>query len=126
MPNPTFRRKGFTLIELLVVIAIIAVLMAILMPALRRVREQARMIGCCGNLRQWALVMNAYCTQNDGRFFSGVNDFGHWWPYQLEDKLKDWKKNKTWFCRRAWSTPIIRKTPMNMNQKSRVIESVFI
>ena len=32
------------------------------------------------------------------RFISGVNDFGHWWPYQLEEKLKDWKKNKTWFC----------------------------
>ena len=90
--------NGFTLIELLVVIVIIALLMAILMPALRRVREQARMLGCSGNLRQWVLVLNTYCMENDGKFFSGVNDFGHWWPWQLDEDLKDWKKNKIWFC----------------------------
>ncbi|UCF17902.1 MAG: type II secretion system protein [Phycisphaerales bacterium] len=92
------RRRGFTLIELLVVIAIVAILMAILMPALRRVREQARMIGCSANLRQWVLVLNTYCDDNDGKFFSGVNELGHWWPCQLDDDLKNWKKNKIWFC----------------------------
>ena len=92
------RKRGFTLIELLVVIAVIAVLMAILMPALRRVREQAHMVGCSANLRQWVLILNTYCSENDGRFVSGVNDFGHWWPYQLPDHWKDWKRNKTWFC----------------------------
>ncbi len=85
--------RGFTLIELLVVIAIIAVLMAILMPALRRVREQARMVGCCANLRQWVLVLNSYCNDNDGKFFSGVNNLGHWWPCQLSEDLKNWRKN---------------------------------
>ena len=58
-------RKGFTLIELLVVIAIIAVLMGILMPALTRVKEQAREISCRANLRQYGLVQNMYLADND-------------------------------------------------------------
>jgi len=103
------KQHGFTLIELLVVIAIIAVLMGILMPALRRVREQARTVACSANLKQWTLVFETYCTSNDGRFFSGVNSFGHWWPYQLEPKLKDWTVNKTWFCPSA-TKPIIDKS----------------
>ncbi len=44
------QRRGFTLIELLVVISIIAILMAILMPALKRAREQGQRAVCQGNL----------------------------------------------------------------------------
>jgi len=58
-------KKGFTLIELLVVIAIIAILMAILMPALNRVREQARDISCRSNVKQLGLVMYMYFQEND-------------------------------------------------------------
>ncbi len=65
------KRKGFTLIELLVVIAIIALLMGILMPALARVRKQARLTACLARLKQWGLAFNLYCQDNDGYFFSG-------------------------------------------------------
>jgi prepilin-type N-terminal cleavage/methylation domain-containing protein len=65
------KRRGFTLIELLVVIAIIALLMSILMPALNRVRKQARTTACLANLKQWGLIFSLYCQDNDGYFFSG-------------------------------------------------------
>lgn len=60
--------KGFTLIELLVVIAIIALLMAILMPALQRVRKQARAVFCRANLKQWGTTLALYAQDNRGRF----------------------------------------------------------
>jgi prepilin-type N-terminal cleavage/methylation domain-containing protein/prepilin-type processing-associated H-X9-DG protein len=60
--------KGFTLIELLVVIAIIALLMAILMPSLSRVRRQAQSIACQARLRQWGLAFKFYTDDNNGYF----------------------------------------------------------
>lgn len=73
--------KGFTLIELLVVIAIIALLMAILMPALQRVKKQARTVMCQTNLKQWGIIFAMYTDDNNGNFperRGGSDAYGRW------------------------------------------------
>lgn len=59
------KRKGFTLIELLVVISIIALLLAILMPALGKVKEKARSLVCRSNQKQCLLVCAVYASENN-------------------------------------------------------------
>jgi prepilin-type N-terminal cleavage/methylation domain-containing protein len=101
-----FRRKGFTLIELLVVIAIIALLMSILMPALTRVKKQARAVGCQANLRQWNLTFSMYVEENSGRFPSGTTAEGFYWVRNMGPKVMNWKENPIWFCPTA-TKPLI-------------------
>jgi len=78
------KRKAFTLIELLVVIAIIALLMSILMPAMNRVKKQAKKVACQANLRQWALIWKMYCDDNNGYWLSGEGEGdGKWWYVRM-------------------------------------------
>ena len=58
--SPVSRGSAFTLIELLVVIAIVALLMAVLAPAVQRARKQARAVVCRAHLRQWGTPLALY------------------------------------------------------------------
>ena len=70
------REKGFTLIELLVVIAIIAILAALLLPALAGAKEKAVRIQCASNLKQWGLAVTMYAGDNGESFPRNASDDG--------------------------------------------------
>jgi prepilin-type N-terminal cleavage/methylation domain-containing protein len=71
--HSTRKQNGFTLIELLVVIAIIAVLAALLLPALASAKERAHAIRCVSNFRQIGLTCALYAGENDDRLPSALN-----------------------------------------------------
>ena len=76
MKGNSHRIKGFTLIELLVVIAIIAILAALLLPAMSQAKASARRATCLNNLRQISVGMHLYAAENADQFPAGPNITG--------------------------------------------------
>ncbi|MHC4518894.1 MAG: type II secretion system protein [Planctomycetota bacterium] len=98
--------RGFTLIELLVVVSIVTLLMALLFPVLHKARKQARAVACQANLHQWAMILQQYTNEHEGRFFRPVKwDLDSWFRVLRADyaeyealwacpALKKWKESR--------------------------------
>ena len=86
-------KKSFTLVELLVVIAIISILMAMLLPALKKARDMAKQISCINNLKN----LGSACT-----FYS--MDYNSWLPSPIWQNTADW--HTRWF-EWDWSLPAL-------------------
>jgi prepilin-type N-terminal cleavage/methylation domain-containing protein/prepilin-type processing-associated H-X9-DG protein len=100
------RRPGFTLIELLVVISIIAILSAILLPALSRARERAQAMLCLNNTKQLTLGWQLYADDSDGML-----------PYNLVMTANGFRTNLNWVNNvMTWDTRSDNINPANLTE----------
>ncbi len=91
------RLKGFTLIELLVVIAIISLLVSILLPALNRVKDQAKNVVCATNLKGLIVAWTAYASSYDGQLcgadtYTGFAEEGRGYGYEWSWVWAPWNE----------------------------------
>jgi prepilin-type processing-associated H-X9-DG protein/prepilin-type N-terminal cleavage/methylation domain-containing protein len=109
------RKRAFTIVELLVVISVVSVLMAILMPALARARQQGKSVACLSNLRQLAIASQLYVNNNDG-----------FYPIAYMNKLTDSEfVSYAWdFTRIQKFSPFEQKVIPGLLWEGRTIEKV--
>lgn len=100
-------RSAFTLIELLVVVSIIAILAAMLLPAITLVRRSAELSVCGNNLRQVDMAVIAYADEHEGCIPSSYQDLGIFWPSRISEYIEDqyindqnsnYSKQKVFIC----------------------------
>ncbi len=119
------RKKEFTLIELLVVIAIIAILAAMLLPALNKAREKSRMAACINNMKQHGLAFIMYAENNDDYYPIKQQTGGIYidWLHQLTNTIpgqdnpgSHYVEPSSYYCPSdptSWSTAM--RYPANIN-----------
>ena len=96
---------GFTLVEVLVVVALIAMLLGLLIPALRAAQEKAATIGCLANLRSVGVAVRTFADDNKGLFpkVTRIDQI----PQQVRTALKPYlKREKVFVCPREPAKPI--------------------